>query len=78
MPTGGFVIKVRGVWYFAAAGRNGPDGNQMLRRYAIVDDPGSVGTTYLYTSFSKYGTAYQTMIFPKTKSVNTHKDKEAA
>lgn len=29
-----------------------------------------------HTSFSKYGTAYQTMIFPKTKSVNTHKNKE--
>lgn len=31
-----------------------------------------------HTSFSKYGTAYQTMIFQKTKSVNAHKDKEAA
>ena len=30
------------------------------------------------TSFSKYGTAYQTMIFPKTQSVKTRKDKEAA
>lgn len=31
-----------------------------------------------YTSFSKYGTAYQTMIFPKTKSGNRHQDEEAA
>ena len=31
-----------------------------------------------HTSFSKYGTAYQTIIFPKTGSVNIHKDKEAA
>ena len=31
-----------------------------------------------HTSFSKYGTAYQTMIYPKTKSVNIHKDKEVA
>ena len=31
-----------------------------------------------HTSFSKYGTAYRTMIFPKTKSVNTRNDKEAA
>lgn len=30
------------------------------------------------TSFSKYGTAYQTMIFPKTYRVNTHNDKEIA
>ena len=31
-----------------------------------------------HTSFSKYGTAYQTMIFQNTKSVNTNKNKEAA
>lgn len=31
-----------------------------------------------HKSFSKYGTAYQTMIFPKTKGVNTHKNKEVA
>lgn len=31
-----------------------------------------------HTSYSKYGTAYQTMIFPKTKSVTIHKNKEAA
>lgn len=31
-----------------------------------------------HTSFSKYGTAYQIMIFPKTKSADTHKDKETA
>ena len=31
-----------------------------------------------HTSFSKYGTAYQIMIFPKTKSVNTRNGKEAA